>query len=230
MNWRVSRREIETRGVNYPDRAQARRPRSDRLVPCSKSAWAKKLADRLQTRSAEGQPGLLVFNPCGFTRRVALEVNGFRGPIPVADPVKAAEFNGDLARLVVEVPPLGFAWVPRQGRPERRRRRQRMKLADGLTVRNEFFECDVDSQTGGIRSFRDMRTRLTRFGQQLVYNPGSKMVARDIAVTNSGTALGEIVSTGDLDRRPRRGAGDVSTARAGPGSAARCWNCVSNST
>ena len=73
-----------------------------------------------------------------------------------------------------------------------------MKLAEGLTVRNEFFECDVDSQTGGIRSFRDMRNRLTRFGQQLVYNPGSRMVARDITVTNNGAALGEIVSTGDI--------------------------------
>jgi hypothetical protein len=56
----------------------------------------------------------------------------------------------------------------------------------------------VDSATGGIRSFRDLRTRQTRFGQQLAFNPGSKMVARDIRVTNSGAALGEIVSTGDI--------------------------------
>ena len=152
----------------------------------------------MQTRSIEGKPGLLLFNPCGFTRRIALELPGFRGPIPVADPVKAAEFAGDLARLVVEIPPLGFAWVPRDAPPGTPPPKARMKLADGLTVRNEFLECDVDSQTGGIRSFRDMRTRPTRFGQQLVFNPGSKMVARDIAVTNAGTALGEITSTGDL--------------------------------
>ena len=67
----------------------------------------------------------------------------------------------------------------------------RIKLAEGLTVRNEFIECDLDVNTGGIRSFRDARTRATRFGQQLVFNPGSKMVARDIAVTNNGAALGE---------------------------------------
>jgi hypothetical protein len=187
-------RDVELRGVNMFDGED---DLAERLTPLE-SAWAKKLADRLQTRSAEGRPGLLVFNPCGVTRRVALELPGFRGPIPVADPVKAAEFAGDLARLVVEVPPLGFAWVPREGAPGTPQPRVRMKLADGLTVRNEYLECDVDSQTGGIRSFRDMRTRLTRFGQQLVYNPGSKMVARDIAVTNSGAALGEIVSTGDI--------------------------------
>ena len=158
--------------------------------------WAQKLAARIQARAADGQPGLMVFNPCGFTRRVALEIEGFRGAIPVADPVKAAEFSGTTARLVVEVPPLGFAWVPRGGTAAPPK--PRVKLADGLTVRNEFVECDIDAATGGIRSFRDLRTRATRFGQQLVFNPGSKMVARSVSVTNSGTALGEITSTGDL--------------------------------
>ncbi|AWM40562.1 hypothetical protein GobsT_09220 [Gemmata obscuriglobus] len=160
------------------------------------SHWAQKLADRIQVRSAAGQPGLMVFNPCAYTRRVALEVDGFRGAIPVTDPVKAAEFSGGVARLVVEVPPLGFAWVPRAGNAAPPK--PRIKLADGLTVRNEFIECDLDATTGGIRSFRDLRTRATRFGQQLVFNPGSKMVARDIRVTNSGAALGEIVTVGDL--------------------------------
>lgn len=197
-------REVETCGVNC-QASGARQPpvaEDDKgLTPAARlealeSAWAKKLAERLQTRAADGQPGLLVFNPCGFTRRVALEVTGFRGAIAVADPVKAAEFDGDLARLVVEVPPLGFAWVPRAGTAPPPK--ARMKLADGLTVRNESFECDVDATTGGIRSFRDMRTRQTRFGQQLKYNPGSKMIVHDITVTNSGTAMGEIVSTGQL--------------------------------
>ncbi len=158
--------------------------------------WAKKLADRIQVRSADGQPGLMVFNTCAFTRRVVLEIDGFRGAIPVVDPVKAAEFSGTTARLVVEVPSLGFAWVPRGGTAAPPK--ARMKLADGLTVRNEFIECDIDATTGGIRSFRDLRTRATRFGQQLVFNPGSKMIAREVRVTNSGAALGEIVSTGDL--------------------------------
>lgn len=158
--------------------------------------WAKRLAERIQARAADGQPGLLVFNPCSFTRRVALEIDGFRGIIPVADPVKAAEFTGTQAKLVVEVPALGFAWVPRVGQAAPPK--PRIRLADGLTVRNEFIECDIDATTGGIRSFRDTRSRGTRFGQQLVYNPGSKMVARDISITNNGPALGEIVSTGDL--------------------------------
>ncbi|VTU02038.1 glycosyl hydrolases family 38 : Uncharacterized protein OS=Planctomyces maris DSM 8797 GN=PM8797T_30352 PE=4 SV=1 [Gemmataceae bacterium] len=187
--------EIETAGANQESGVGS--SGSVSRLEQIESAWAMKLAARLQTRAADGQPGLLLFNPCGFTRRVALEVPGFRGAIAVADPVKAAEFTADgTARLVVEVPSLGFAWVPRGGSAAPPK--PKMKLADGLTVRNEFFECDIDSGTGGIRSFRDMRTRQTRFGQQLVFNPGSKMVARDVSVTNSGAALGEIVSTGDL--------------------------------
>jgi hypothetical protein len=196
--------EIEKRGANSEASGGRESPvetENRGLTPSARlehleSTWAKKLAARLQTRSAEGQPGLLVFNPCGFTRRVALEVAGFRGMIAVTDHIKAAEFNGDMARLVIEVPPLGFAWVPRAGNAAAPK--QRVKMADGLTVRNEFFECDVDSTTGGIRSFRDLRTRQTRFGQQLAYNPGGKMVAREIRITNNGTALGEIVSSGEL--------------------------------
>ena len=159
---------------------------------------AKRLADRIQARAAAGQPGLLVFNPCSFARRVALELPGFRGPIPVADPVKAAEFAGDVARLVVEVPPLGYAWVPRTAPANTPAPKPRVKSADGLTVRNEFFEADVDPATGGLRGFRDLRTRTTRFGQQLVFNPGSTMKATSVAVTNAGAALGEITAEGEL--------------------------------
>jgi len=180
---------IETQGVNGESEGAG-------LLSSLETHWAKKLAERIQVRSADGQPGLMVFNPCSFTRRVALEVDGFRGTIPVADAVKAAEFSGTSAKLVVEVPPFGFVWVPRAGNAAASK--QRIKLAEGLNVRNEFIECEVDANTGGIRSFRDLRTRATRFGQQLVFNPGSKMVARDITITNNGAALGEIVSTGDV--------------------------------
>ena len=105
-----------------------------------------------------------------------------------------------------------------------------MKLADGLTVRNEFFECDVDSQTGGIRSFRDLRTRLTRFGQQLVYNPGSKMVARDIAVTNSGDGARRDRQHRRPDRRPATRCWPRSASGSARGSAGPFWNCASNSS
>jgi hypothetical protein len=157
--------------------------------------WAKRLVDRLQARSAEGEPGYVLINPCNFTRRVALETDWPGGPIAVEGPVKAAQFDDGAARLVVEVPPLGFAWVPR-GRPGTPAPKPRMQLADSHVVRNEFFEAEVDPETGGLRGIRDPRTRVNRVGQQLVFNPGSRMQARSVRTTVNGAALGVVVSEG----------------------------------
>ena len=186
--------EVELRGVEFPPGPTDELANS---LSLHEATIAKRLADRLQARSAEGQPGVMVFNSCSFARRAALEIEGARGPIPLADPVKYSEFSEGVARLVVEVPPLGYVWLP-QGVPGGSAPKPRLKTADGLTLRNEFFEADVDSVTGGLRSFRDLRTRITRFGQQLVYNPGSTAKVKSIKVTHSGAALGEITSEGEL--------------------------------
>jgi len=159
-------------------------------------AFAQLLAERVQVRSADNQPGLMVFNPCNFTRRVALELDDFGGPIPVEGPVKAAEFSGRAAKLVVEVPSLGFAWIPRDGTASPPK--ARLKTAEGTVARNEFLEADFDPVTGALRAVRDGRTRLNRVGMQLVFNPGSTMKCRGVTVTNSGAALGEVTCVGDL--------------------------------
>ena len=159
-------------------------------------SWAEKLASRLQSRAAENQPGYLLLNPCSFPRRVALELDPVDGPFPIDGPVKAAQFDADKLRIVVEVPGLGFAWIPRTGRAGASLPKARLRLAEEFIVRNEFFEAEIDPATGGLRSLRDLRTRAPRVGQQLVYNPGSKMEARNVKVTVNGSALGEIVSEG----------------------------------
>jgi hypothetical protein len=184
--------EIELRGVEFP--ADAADPLSDSLAK-EEATIAARLAERLQGR-AEPRPGLMVFNPCSFTRRAALELEGFRGPLPIGDAIKASEFENGIARFVVEVPPLGYVWLPRDAAAEPAK--PKLKTADGLTIRNEFFEADVDAVTGGLRSFRDLRTRLTRFGHQLVYNPGSTIRNVKVTATRAGAALGELVSEGEL--------------------------------
>ncbi len=154
------------------------------------------LARRLVARGTEGQPGVLVLNPCSFKRRVVLELPG-SGPVPLGGPVKAAQVEGDTARVVAEVPALGFAWFPR-GTAGRAAGAGRMRLADERCVRNEFFEAEVDPQTGGLKAIRDQRTRVSRMGQQLVFNPGSTMRVKQVRTTSTGPALGEIVSEGAL--------------------------------
>jgi hypothetical protein len=161
-------------------------------------AAAEALAGRLLARVPAGTPGYLALNPCSFARRLALELNDIPGPLPVGGPVKAFQLDGGTARLVVEVPALGFAWFPRAGPPGAAPPATRIRLADERVVRNEFFEAEVDPATGGLRGLRDHRTRVNRLGQQLVYNPGSTVRCESVRVTVSGPALGEVVSEGVL--------------------------------
>jgi hypothetical protein len=157
---------------------------------------ADKLAQRLLSRATEEKPGYLLLNPCSFTRRVALELDGIPGPLPIEGPIKACQVDGDKARLVVEVPALGFAWFPKVGPPGTPPQAARMRLADKTCVRNEFFEAEVDLATGGLKAIRDNRTRINRLGQQLVFNPGGSIRVKEVKMTVCGPALGEIVSEG----------------------------------
>jgi alpha-mannosidase len=157
---------------------------------------AEVLAQRLLARATGDTPGYLILNPCSFTRRLALELDDFGGPVALGGPLKAIQLDGHLGRLVVEVPALGFAWVPRSGPPGTPVPPARMRLADERSVRNEFFEATIDPNTGGLQGIRDHRTRINRLGQMLVYNPGSTMRASKVSVTCNGPALGEVVSEG----------------------------------
>ncbi len=158
---------------------------------------AETLAQRLVARASQNDPGYLLLNPCGFTRRVALELDDIDGVLPLAGPVKAFQTAGGKAQFVVEVPAFGFAWFPKKGQPGTPPA-GKMKLADKACVRNEFFEAEIDSATGGLRAFRDHRSRLNRLSQQLTFNPGSRMVAKEVRLVSAGPALGELVSEGAL--------------------------------
>ena len=182
---------VETAGVDPEPGREAVR------VGAPEEPWANRLAARLQGRAETGRPGYLLLNPCAFTRRVALELD-VSGVLPAEGPIKAAQFDADKARLVVEVPPLGFAWIPSKGVPGTAAPRPRIRMADGHTVRNEYFEAEIDPATGGIKSFRDVRTRVARLGVQIVFNPGSRAEGRSVKITHNGTALGEIISEGVL--------------------------------
>lgn len=155
------------------------------------------LAQRLLARAPDS-PGYLLVNACSYARRTALEVPFNGQPFAPTGPIKAAQFGEGQARLVVEVPAFGFAWVPASGLRGAAAPAARMKLADANTVRNEFFEAEIDPDTGGLRAFRDLRTRTNRLAQQLVFNPGSTMRARSVRTTSTGPALGELWTEGDL--------------------------------
>lgn len=158
------------------------------------------LAERLQAKAIADRPGLMLLNPCAFARRYALEIDGATAAIPVEGVVKACQFEGGVNRVVVEVPALGFAWLPRSGPAGTPSGPPKQRLADAKsnTIRNEFFEAEIDPQTGGLKGIRDHKTRINRVGQRLVFNPGSRVVCHKVETTSTGPALGEIVTEGVL--------------------------------
>jgi hypothetical protein len=162
------------------------------------------LADRLLSRATGTQPGYLILNPCGFGRRLALELEGATRPLAISrnasDPVKACQIDGNLLRLVVEVPALGFVWIPREGPMGTTVPPGKIRLADAqsLSMRNEFYEVEIDAQTGALKAIRDHKTRVNRLGQRLIFQPGSQMKMTQAKVTSTGPALGEIITEGVL--------------------------------
>jgi hypothetical protein len=157
-----------------------------------------RLAGRLLARAIGDNPGYLVLNPCSFTRRTALELDDIAEVLPLGGPIKASQVDAGKAKLVVEVPALGFAWFSRRPVASGPPPPARMRLADSRAVRNEFFEAEIDPGTGGLRTIRDHRSRTSRLGQQLVYQPGSFMQAAEVRVTSTGPALGEVFTEGAL--------------------------------
>jgi len=158
------------------------------------------LAERLQARAQPNQPGTMILNPCAFIRRVALELEPGARPLAIQGPVKACQLDADKLRVVVEVPALGYAWIPKEGPVGTKAMASKIRMADPqtMTIRNEFYEVEVDTGTGGLKAIKDHRTRLNRLGQRLVFNPGSRMIAKEVRVTHSGPAFAEIVATGEL--------------------------------
>lgn len=175
----------------------------------------KELAKRILASSG-GSEGLLLINPLSASRRVAIEVPEIDEPLPLEAPVSACQV-GDPGRYVVaDVPAMGFAWIPRTASTAKPTPQKPVPLVEDTTLRNEYCEVEVDPETGGVREIHDYQQRTMRIGQQVAMlmrsGPSvrggasagvsvdvySRMVAREVNVTSSGPALGEIVTEGDL--------------------------------
>ncbi len=178
---------------------------------------ATQLAGAIPREGRAATRGYLVFNPGSYRRRVLIETSELAALPAEEPPVLAAEEAGGVKRVLVELPPAGFAWVAAaekaggkhwSGDP----------LAGGQMLRNEHCEVTIHPTTGGIQSIYDYRNRANRLSQQIVLRRPerkvraesasaagsdeeavlSRMVAERIDVTSAGLLRGEITSRGQL--------------------------------
>ena len=119
---------------------------------------------RKEAHASTSSIGLL--NPSFSSRRLR---QGFsqansKSPPLVAPPVVLADVIDQSAAVVSDVPGSGFAIITSSGGPPQRR--QPPMVVD-QTLRNEFFELEIDPRTGGIRRLRTHGARTTLLSQQL---------------------------------------------------------------
>jgi alpha-mannosidase len=109
---------------------------------------------------------IALFNPSFSARRLRQSFSpaNTKSPPLVAPPVVLAETNEQTAAVVSDVPASGFAIITSSGGPPQRR--QPPMVVD-QTLRNEFFELEIDPRTGGIRRLRTHGARTTLLSQQL---------------------------------------------------------------
>ncbi len=180
--------------------------------------------------------GLLVLNPHSFIRRMGMETTKLAAPPAIDKPIYAADSSNGSTQVVADVPPMGYVFIPSEGRGKRDSKP--LLLAEDNTLRNEFFEAVINPTTGTLAALHEYKARGNRMSQQLALRmPGPKqkpgdtyrdpdetarysvMAADSVEVTTATTALGEITTRGRLlDQEGQKLAGFVQKYRVWRGS------------
>lgn len=182
----------------------------------TRNELARGLADRLaKPEPASTQVQMIVANPTSFARRILCLTGPRFSSIPIEKPVYAVENGDEGCAVVVDVPPYGFAIVG--ATTDKSAKRRNPPIVDGHNLRNEFFDLEIDRETGGIRSIHTYDRRGNLFSQMLGLKlpPGRRTtggasaeyaqpVANAIRTIVNHSVVGEIVTTGELlvDKQP----------------------------
>ena len=206
------------------DREDSFDPPLQAMLEESLDRFRRALGRAGQSSHEQDNAGWLAANPTNFPQRVVAGEGG-----------TASCQNGP---RVVEVPPLGFAWVDPAAMPAEpagpakpaRRRRKAVKappLAEENMLRNAYCEIQFDPYTGAIRGISDYVSRGPRLAQQVALRRPqptnddptderhySIMVADAMESSCPAPMCGQMRCRGRLvDREARRLAGFVQTTR-----------------
>jgi alpha-mannosidase len=187
------------------------------LEPVCSQALARAImgAGAAGASSAAGaaRAGYLVFNPLNVARRAAVILPDAALDLRPEGPLRAAQFTDLGVQAIVDLPALGFAWVPRATDLARPLAAAAAVSARGRTLKNESIAIEIDAATGGIRSLAAASESSARLGQQLVMTgladsqgkPAiSQMHVDRFEIEYGGPALVQATSSGSL-KDPRTG-------------------------
>ncbi len=198
--------EIETEIAKLElDQVDVTNTTNDRLQQIQNSAKAISkrldqteisLAAALQSKvpsKAAGVRGLFIVNTIPFAR-----FHGVAWPKDWAQPaaskvIELAERVGVTERLLVKLPPGGFAWLTeaefgQATQPILEPIKSEPPLAESLTLRNRHFEVTLSDKTGGVSAVTYHQQRANRLSQQLCFR-----YERDQTLPDDGS--GEIRKT-----------------------------------
>ncbi len=160
--------------------------------------------------------GYLVVNPFSFSQAVAVDTPQLIHPPLVSGAVRQAYQGNDRRQVVVELPPMGYAWIAGD-RQQAWAAPQTRPLREGQLLRNEHLQVQIHPDTGGIRSIHALRHRGNILSQQLAMRlpdgaatsadgphsgmPAphySTMVATEVSATDDGPVTAAVTSRGHL--------------------------------
>jgi alpha-mannosidase len=188
---------------------QVSREETSREIAILCRQLTESLAAKLVPSTGPPTRGTCILNTASHAVRDLINARAVPNPTGERDAVYAV---GETDEAVVDVPGMGFVWLPEPVEKKGPKRRSPTIAVDNV-LRNEFLEAVIDPTSGGLRSIRDFDSRGSRLTQQIAVrmdsankddgrdtqsSPYSRMVADRFEVPRSDSLLGEISVHGRL--------------------------------
>ncbi|WP_435006251.1 glycosyl hydrolase family 38 [Tundrisphaera lichenicola] len=181
---------------------------ADAIIERSLPAQVEALAHQIIGEGTSGRSGYLVMNSLGVSRRAVVHLPDASPDLRPEGPLRVAQFTETGVQAVVDLPPFGFAWIPRDTDQDRPLADPgRVSIRD-RTLSNESMTVSIDPTTGGIRSIQSFDEETPRIGQQLaigglVGSDGkaapSRMICHSFEAEYGGPALVQATTIGTIN-------------------------------
>ncbi len=144
----------------------------DRIEKITREVISLGSSQAVEAGGTEAQPpnagSLQLINPNSFKRRVELSTDfAKQGTLKQEPPVILCDSTKSGADWLIDIPAMGTAEINLHSPLPQDQFKSDPKVSDGLLLRNEFFELQVDESTGGIRGIQIYGERGNLASQQL---------------------------------------------------------------